>query len=154
MKTTLALAGLTLTSALSIPTSLNSALSRLSGQEPLGGSTERFLIELSPDDTRWVTEDEKWALRQDGKQFFDITAHQDDPSFGKRSWTQKTVSYPSKVQYNDTVMSLLKGLEKKQMEKHLETFTGFHTRYYKSVSKHKRPTLGCVSSTETTIAVY
>ena len=25
---------------------------------------ERYLIELSPDITRWVTEDEKWALRR------------------------------------------------------------------------------------------
>ena len=25
---------------------------------------EKFLIKLSPDETRWVTEDEKWALRR------------------------------------------------------------------------------------------
>jgi bacterial leucyl aminopeptidase len=25
---------------------------------------ERFLIELKPGDTRWVTEDEKWVLRR------------------------------------------------------------------------------------------
>ena len=131
MKASLALAGLTLTSALTLPPTLNSALSKLSGQEPLGAS-ERFLIELSPDDTRWVTEDEKWALRREGKKFFDITANQDDSTSGKRSWVQKTVSYPSKVQYNDTVGPLLKYLEKKQMEKHLEKFTSFHTRYYKS----------------------
>ena len=127
MKTaTLALAGLTLTNALSIPTSLESAFNKLSGQEPLGASNERYLIELAPDDTRWVTEDEKWALRREGKKFFDITEHQDDSAFGKRSWMQrKTVEFPSKVQHNESVSELLKGLEKKQMEKHLETFTGF-----------------------------
>lgn len=27
-------------------------------------STEKYLIELSPGNTRWVTEDEKWALRR------------------------------------------------------------------------------------------
>lgn len=27
-------------------------------------STERFLIELSPSETRYVTEDEKWELRR------------------------------------------------------------------------------------------
>lgn len=132
MKATLALAGLSLTSALSIPPSLDAAIGKLTGQEPLGASPERFLIELSPEDTRWVTEDEKWALRRDGKKFFDITAHQDDSTFAERSWMQKTVSYPSKVQYNDSVSGLLNGLDKKQMEEHLETFTNFHTRYYKS----------------------
>lgn len=25
---------------------------------------KKYLIELSPDETRWVTEDEKWALRR------------------------------------------------------------------------------------------
>lgn len=118
MKATLALAGLTLTHALSLPSSLNSAISQLSGQKPLGASAERYLIELSPEDTRWVTEDEKWALRREGKTFFDITAHQDDDvMIGQRSWMQKTVQYPSKVQHNDTVGDLLKGLEKKQMQK-------------------------------------
>ena len=36
------------------------------GQVPLGDSpsSEKYLIELSPGDTRWVTEDEKWALRR------------------------------------------------------------------------------------------
>lgn len=27
-------------------------------------STDKYLIELAPGDTRWVTEDEKWALRR------------------------------------------------------------------------------------------
>ena len=25
---------------------------------------EKYLIELAPEDTKWVTEDEKWALRR------------------------------------------------------------------------------------------
>ena len=34
-------------------------------QAVLGDSQpEKYLIELSPGDTRWVTEDEKWALRR------------------------------------------------------------------------------------------
>lgn len=43
-----------------------------------------------------------------------------------------TVTYPSKPAYNKTVKSLAKNLEKQNMRKHLETFTAFHTRYYKS----------------------
>lgn len=35
-------------------------------QALLGDATdpEKYLIELSPGETRWVTEDEKWALRR------------------------------------------------------------------------------------------
>jgi bacterial leucyl aminopeptidase len=33
-------------------------------QEQVPVSQEKFLIELQPGETRWVTEDEKWALRR------------------------------------------------------------------------------------------
>ena len=32
--------------------------------EQIPVSQERFLIELQPGETRWVTEDEKWELRR------------------------------------------------------------------------------------------
>ena len=43
-----------------------------------------------------------------------------------------TVKYPSGPEYNTTVRKLAKSLDKSSMRKHLETFTAFHTRYYKS----------------------
>ena len=43
-----------------------------------------------------------------------------------------TIKYPSKPAYNTTVKKLTKELSKKKMREHLETFTAFHTRYYKS----------------------
>jgi leucyl aminopeptidase len=46
--------------------------------------------------------------------------------------TEKSVKFPSKPAYNDTIVPMLKKLEKDNMRKHLETFTSFHTRYYKS----------------------
>lgn len=42
------------------------------------------------------------------------------------------VKYPSTPQYNSTVKDLAKDLSQKNMRKHLERFTSFHTRYYKS----------------------
>lgn len=42
------------------------------------------------------------------------------------------VSFPSKTSHNESVVPLLKKLEKNNMRKHLEKFTSFHTRYYKS----------------------
>lgn len=46
--------------------------------------------------------------------------------------TQSVVEYPSSLSHNETVKKLAKNLEKKNMQKHLEQFTSFHTRYYKS----------------------
>lgn len=45
--------------AISIPQSQQTAL-----KDQTTVSDERFLIELTPGETRWVTEDEKWALRR------------------------------------------------------------------------------------------
>ncbi|KAL0261772.1 Leucine aminopeptidase 1 [Diplodia seriata] len=90
---------------------------------------ESFLIELSPGETRWISEDEKWELRRQGINFFDITDAQD---LGSTAKSAATVKFPPTTAYNDTVKPLLKQLEKKNMRKHLETFTSFHTRYYRS----------------------
>jgi bacterial leucyl aminopeptidase len=32
--------------------------------ELLGDAAEKFLVELSPGETKWVTEEEKWELRR------------------------------------------------------------------------------------------
>jgi bacterial leucyl aminopeptidase len=45
---------------------------------------------------------------------------------------QTKVKYPETPQYNSTVKKMAKDLDKKNMRKHLERFTSFHTRYYKS----------------------
>ncbi|QIX01172.1 hypothetical protein AMS68_006689 [Peltaster fructicola] len=100
----------------------------LTDQAPAVDSTEQYLIELSPGDTRWVTEDEKWALRREGKNFFDITA---EPDYAPLR-TQAKVTFPSKIAHNETVSGLFKHLDKDRMWRFMEHFTGFHTRYYKS----------------------
>ncbi|KAI9765330.1 MAG: Leucine aminopeptidase 1 [Candelina submexicana] len=94
---------------------------------------EKYLIELSPGETRWVLEDEKWALKRNGQNFMDITDTQD---LGVASQlyaaSRKTIQYPSEPAYNESVVPLLKRLEKKNMRKNLEHFTSFHTRYFRS----------------------
>jgi len=122
-------AAASLSSALSIPATFRSAFDKIQGQEPLN-PVERYLIELAPGDTRWVTEDEKWELRRDGAQFFDIT---DTPELGMmRSSEVAKVTYPKKPAYNESITPLLDELSKDQMSSHLKTFTNFHTRYYRS----------------------
>lgn len=98
-------------------------------QNPLAGFEERCLIELAPGETRWVTDEQNWQLKRDKINFFDITDTQD---LGTIQRTAATVTYPKKPAFNHTVQPLLKELDKKQMSSHLETFTNFHTRYYKS----------------------
>lgn len=90
------------------------------------GDQDLYLVELGPGETKWVTEDEKWALRRDGINFMDIT---DFPETFKED---AIVQFPEKISYNDSLMPLLKKLKKENMYKDLEKFTSFHTRYYKS----------------------
>lgn len=61
----------------------------------------------------------------------DITATQ-DLGANLHSLDRDTVKYPKKVGYNSTIAPMLKKLDKSNMHKNLETFTAFHTRYYKS----------------------
>lgn len=63
----------------------------------------------------------------------DITETQDLGSQSLHATAKKTkVTYPQQTAYNSTVAPMLKELSKKNMRKHLEKFTSFYTRYYKS----------------------
>ncbi|KAK4196595.1 hypothetical protein QBC40DRAFT_209089 [Triangularia verruculosa] len=93
-----------------------------------------YHIELSPGNTRWVTEDEKWELRRGGINFFDITDH---PDLGATlnamaAPSKKKAVFPKKPAYQKEVKPLMAQLSKSNLEKNLEKFTSFHTRYYKS----------------------
>ncbi|KAI1264248.1 Zn-dependent exopeptidase [Xylariaceae sp. FL1019] len=99
--------------------------------ETTASSVEKFLIELSPDDQRWVTEDEKWELRRAGHRFMDITETRDLGAYGIAS-SRRTPVFPKKVALQDTIHPLLSNLSKTEMQDHLEKLTSFHTRYYKS----------------------
>ncbi|KAK6353256.1 Leucine aminopeptidase 1 [Orbilia brochopaga] len=108
--------------------------------------TELRLIELEPGVTKKVTEQEKWDLKRAGVNFMDITDHED-------SYIQiasKTVyKYPSKPQHEAIIRPLLAKLNKDNMKQHLEKFTSFYTRYFRSSSgaESSRWLLGQVSGT-------
>ena len=116
----------TLSHAVYVPQVFHDALERI--QNPLG-SQERYLIELGPDERVWVTDAEKWALKREGRKFFDITEYQE---FSDAIRVQKTVSFPDSPSQNKSIRPLLDTLDKQNMIDHLTTFSGFHTRYYKS----------------------
>ncbi|KAG8628346.1 hypothetical protein KVT40_004219 [Elsinoe batatas] len=114
-------------SALWLPSSVQQGMSI--AKEQIAANRDLYLIELAPGEERWVTENEKWALRREGKSFFDKTEYQELHESVK---VQKTVTFPAKTAQNSSVQPLLSKLEKDNMRKHLEKFTSFHTRYYKS----------------------
>ncbi|KAF2864481.1 leucine aminopeptidase 1 [Piedraia hortae CBS 480.64] len=126
MKATLVLLALGQASALLIPSTFRSVVSSL---EHKVLPRETFLLEFGPDDTQWVTEEEKWASRRQGIRFFDIT---DAPRGDYGKLNEHSITYPEKMAHNSTVEPLLKELSKKNMRTHLEAFTSFHTRYYRS----------------------
>ncbi|KAJ5895388.1 Leucine aminopeptidase 1 [Penicillium taxi] len=115
----------------------STALAAVIPQAPLAQSViqtsqqAKWLIELAPYTTRWVTEEEKWALKLDGKNFIDVTEEFQSGSYGALH-TQRVVRYPGKMAHQEAVDPLSKGLSKDNMKKNLEHFTSFHTRYYKS----------------------
>ncbi|OQV10765.1 hypothetical protein CLAIMM_14708 [Cladophialophora immunda] len=94
---------------------------------------ERFLIELSPGETKWVLEEEKWELKRKGVKFMDITETRDTYPITVQSKTAaNAIVYPSKPEHKHEVKALMKTLDKDNMRKHLEGLTAFHTRYYRS----------------------
>lgn len=64
--------------------------------------------------------------------FFDITHHEELGTLNRKKLSTQSVKFPSEPTHNDSIVPLLKKLEKDNMRKHLEKFTSFHTRYYKS----------------------
>ncbi|KAJ5108855.1 Aminopeptidase [Penicillium angulare] len=124
-------------STLALSATASTALAAVIPQEPLGPSIvqntqePKWLIELAPYTTRWVTEEEKWALKLDGVNFIDVTTEFQSGSYGTLH-SQRIVKYPGQMQHSEAVVPLTEGLSKSNMKKNLEHFTSFHTRYYKS----------------------
>lgn len=93
--------------------------------------SERRLIELSPSQQRYATEDEKLELKKAGINFMDIT---DNELLGSHNLAhfQRTINYPVKTAFEDVVKPMLAKLDKKNMKENLEKFTNFKTRFYLS----------------------
>jgi leucyl aminopeptidase len=112
-------------------------------------AAELYHIELAPGKTMMVTEEGKWELRrvwtascpilrkavltntQNGQNFMDITDH---PDLGelRAHISKKDNKFPPKPVLQKELKPMLEVLSKLEMRNHLETFTNFHTRYYKS----------------------
>ncbi|ORY64186.1 leucine aminopeptidase/pepditase M28/metalloprotease [Pseudomassariella vexata] len=93
-----------------------------------------YTIELGPGETQVVTEAEKWALKAQGKNFFDITSFTQlaEQSSSASLAEVAAVTYPSSMSQTRAVEALIPSLDKTKMQKNLQTFSDFRNRYYKS----------------------
>ncbi|KAI1770505.1 Zn-dependent exopeptidase [Hypoxylon cercidicola] len=93
-----------------------------------------FTIELGPGETQVVTEEEKWALKNEGKTFIDITNHPNLASSASAKNAAKfaAVSYPTTMAQASTTRSLISKLSKSNLQSTLTTFSEFYNRYYTS----------------------
>lgn len=99
--------------------------------EPIDNETAECLIEIGPGETRWVSEDEKWALKRDGVNFIDITTEH-EKGVSPAAYQSDVVQYPTELKHEKTIKPLFEKLSKQNMLDHLIEFTSFRTRYYKS----------------------
>ncbi|KAF2247399.1 Zn-dependent exopeptidase [Trematosphaeria pertusa] len=90
-----------------------------------------YTIELAPGQTQQVTQEEKWALRAQGKNFIDITNH---PTLNVASTNEQAanVTFPSSITHQEAVKTLLSHLSTSNLEANLKPFTEFQNRFYNS----------------------
>ncbi|KAJ1027840.1 hypothetical protein NDA13_003293 [Ustilago tritici] len=98
------------------------------------------LVQTAPDqEPYWTTEFGKQVLWYRGIHFMDLT---DTPDLGVlnaartaaslQSLLQDSSKFPAKVSHKKELKSVFKEISEDGPRKHLEKFTSFHTRYYKS----------------------
>ncbi|PWN51217.1 Zn-dependent exopeptidase [Violaceomyces palustris] len=107
----------------SIFSSLTSSLSSL--------FAPRLVQTASDEDPYWTTELGKHFLLYRGKKFMDITDHQELGSLSSTR-TFSAPSFPKEVKYKKELKPAFDEISDKGPRKHLESFTAFRTRYYKS----------------------
>ncbi|KAI5917123.1 leucine aminopeptidase 1 [Camillea tinctor] len=118
---------------------LAATTSALSIKRQEAAQNELFTIELAPGVTKVVTEDEKFALKADGKNFIDITNHPNlasSSSSGLKAANKvaAAVTYPGEMSQTDAVTGLIAKLSTSNMETKLTTFSDIFTRYYQSAT--------------------
>ncbi|KAK2861423.1 Leucine aminopeptidase 1 [Arthroderma sp. PD_2] len=106
------------------------ASSVLGASLPVDTQVEKFLVELAPGETRWVTEDEKWELKRNGQDFFDVT--DEDTAGFSAAVEQQAIAYPTTIRHSKSVNAMIATLSKENMQRDLTRLSSFHNRYYRS----------------------
>ncbi|KAH7121304.1 hypothetical protein B0J11DRAFT_491380 [Dendryphion nanum] len=91
-----------------------------------------YTIELAPGETKQVTEAEKWQLKAEGKDFFDIT---DWVEFNPTALNKRqAVAYPTTLTQGASVRALNARLSASTAQSNLQSFTEFNNRYYRATT--------------------
>ncbi|KAF3481043.1 putative leucine aminopeptidase [Arthroderma uncinatum] len=96
---------------------------------PDGVGSDKYLIELGPGKTQWVTKDQKHQMKAAGQTFIDIT-----DEFGTDFMPTQVVAanYPTKALHASIVDPLIANLSKENLMRDLTALVKFHNRYYES----------------------
>ncbi|KAK2731962.1 hypothetical protein FQN57_003058 [Myotisia sp. PD_48] len=89
----------------------------------------KFLIETAPGETRWVTEAEKWELKKNDINFFDIT---DQPQDFAIAQAPRVYAFPSAVKFQTEVKEIITKLSSTAMQTDLRQFSSYNNRYYQA----------------------
>ncbi|KAJ3190218.1 Leucine aminopeptidase 1 [Gaertneriomyces sp. JEL0708] len=116
-------------SALGFFSAVSSALAAPVDQAASG----KRLISLSETETKWLTEEEIFALYKQRKHFIDITDADDTASFARLDDSAIT-AVPIGPNKQSIVTPLISAISEDAMQQWLTTLTQFHTRYYKSTT--------------------
>ncbi|KAF1970454.1 transferrin receptor [Bimuria novae-zelandiae CBS 107.79] len=92
---------------------------------------ELFTIELEGGERRQVTEAEKFALKAEGKSFFDVTYW---PDFTSSIQKRQAVTYPSTLTQGTSVRALNAKLSSANIQSNLQTFSTYNNRYYRATT--------------------
>lgn len=93
---------------------------------------QEYLLQFTSGETQWVTEDEKWELKRDGRFFMDITEFRDLGSL--HTMLVHKNKFPKAVAQKHKLFPLCEDLDSSKIKANLEQFTSFHNRYY--ISEH------------------
>lgn len=93
---------------------------------------EIFTIELEGGERRQVTETEKFALKNEGTNFFDVTYWPDfTPASSQK---RQAVTYPTTLTQGTSVKALNALLNSANIQTNLQTFSTYNNRYYKATT--------------------
>jgi leucyl aminopeptidase len=93
---------------------------------------EKRLLQLGESSFQWVTESELFALKREGKTFFDVTDHKQ--FYDDYRAVQAASKFPDEPTQEGLVHKLAKSLDKNNMYHNLVNLTSFKTRYARSES--------------------
>ncbi|KAM5463462.1 Leucine aminopeptidase 1 [Microsporum audouinii] len=96
---------------------------------PAGVGNDKYLIELAPGKTQWVTKNEKHQMKAAGQTFIDIT---DEFGTGFTASQPVSANYPKNSRHSSIVAPIIANLSKENLMRDLKAMIEFNNRYYES----------------------